>query len=70
MGVYILLLFFVRTYLGAAAGPLTTVLTGVTLLGVSIDNPPGQEQFMEMMIWFRNPIDGLSKIIGRGSRSV
>jgi hypothetical protein len=69
MGVYILSLCFVRTYLGAAAAPLTMMLTGVTLFGVSQDTPLGQEQFMELMNWVRDQINGLSEIIGRGSRS-
>jgi hypothetical protein len=45
------------------------VLTGVTLFGVSVDNPPGQEQLMEMMNWVRDQINNLSEIIGRGNRS-
>ncbi len=69
MGVYILSLFLVRTYLGAAAGPLTTMLTGATLFGVTQDTPLGQEQFMEVMNWVKDQINGLSEIIGRGSRS-
>ncbi len=64
LGVYGVGMILARNFLGAAAGPVTNVLTVGALAGVSTEYNQ-QEKFMELMNWTREQIEGLSAIIAR-----
>ncbi len=64
LGVYGLGMILARNFLGAAAGPVTSVLTIGVLTSVSTEFNQ-QEKFMDLINWTREQIDGLSAIIAR-----
>ncbi|MBI3424208.1 MAG: hypothetical protein HY011_14855 [Acidobacteria bacterium] len=67
LGVYGVGMILARNFLGAAAGPVTNLMTLGVLTGVSAEFNQ-QEKFTELMNWTRDTIDALSAIIARSVR--